>query len=241
MPDVTRAAARSAVVIAMLVAESCSLQNGGSAGGASQDAGPDVTEEASLDAAGPNDGTPVDGSELDVVEAGEDGGDAQPDARPDATIDAGDAGAGMVVTTAILGATADKVSLTDQGLTPDTKLDGTFEITVVGPITALVLLTTNGGGTPAGPHQWDTLVQTDPIPASINSTFTNAGLTPVLGVYDGTTRVNDGNGRISVGAGAHLFTLYASDDGFQKAGQHFRVFACTSATTCFGGPVVAWP
>lgn len=239
---------RIALVLSVTaLAASCALETGGvgvdddgghpSEGGVRTvgDGAPLVRDDdGSTDAPSTVEDAPLDVSK-DVADA------PSADAAVDTGIDAFDAGApGTILTTTVVGTTLDKVSGSDQGLAGDGTADGTFSIAVVGPIDGLILVSTNASGMTSGGSQWDTLVLTDPVPASIGGAFTTGSQTWLLGVYEGTTRVNDAAGRINRGAGVFSFTLYATNNGSQTNGQRYRVYAHAIGGAWKPGPVVQW-
>lgn len=188
-----------------------------------------------------------DGGATGTFDAGAGGGSSEdaapvPTGEPDASADAApvDAGEpGTLPTSRRADTQVDFVGPGDNATTPDGTPDGTMTVTVVGPIDGLILVTTDAAGAPAGGQQWDTLVGADPIPPGFP--FSVGSQTWLVGVYDGTTKLNDANGRISLPAGPRALTLVASPSGFFTTGQHFRLHARNATTgTWSAGPVFTW-
>ncbi|MBK6692117.1 MAG: hypothetical protein IPG50_07925 [Myxococcales bacterium] len=212
---------------------------------------PDATVDAAVDLDAGVD-APADGSvDLDAaVDAGADGS-----VDLDAAVDAGasdaaliddsaasaDAAPGTLTTSATAATQLDLIGPGDIALTPNGQNDGTISAHAVGPITGFILVTTNAAGTPAGGQQWDTITGSETLP-NIGSGFNGAGsATWILGVFEGTTMLNDVNGNVSLTAGAHSLTLVAAPSGYFTAGQYFRLYARGPGGAWTGGPVFLWP
>jgi hypothetical protein len=256
------------LLIVISIGASCGFETGGLGSASTDDAGgpegeldgglEDANDAADTDAAvaiahAGDDALDAEGSPLDAsrdasrdagrdADAGADAAieaDAAADAaaEPDAGVDAGIPG--TITSASVVGTTLDRVSSLDQGLAADGTADGTFALSVIGPIDGLLLITTNGSGMISGNSQWDTLVLGDAVP-SIGNGFTTGSQTWILGVYEGATRINDADGRVALGPGVHALTLYASDNGTQVSGQHFRAHARATDGTWIAGPVMKW-
>ena len=200
---------------------------------ATADAAVDASDDATADAA-------VDASDDASTDASDDAtADAAVDASDDASFDAGPPG--NIPTSNVAATQVDLVSPGDVGITPDGATDGTFEMTVAGPIDGIILVTTDSGGAPASGQQWDTLVGADAVPSGLGFAFSSGGQTWVLGVFEGGVLKNDANGRVSLGPGSHALTLVASTSGYFVSGQHFRLYVHATGGAWSGGPVVTWP
>lgn len=200
-------------------------------------AAPDATVDAAVDLDAGVD-APADGSvDLDAaVDAG-----ASDAALIDDSAASADAAPGTLTTSATAATQLDLIGPGDIALTPNGQNDGTISADVVGPITGFILVTTNAAGTPAGGQQWDTISGSETLP-NIGSGFNGAGsATWILGVFEGTTMLNDVNGNVSLTAGAHSLTLVAAPSGYFTAGQHFRLYARGAGGAWTGGPVFLWP
>lgn len=201
------------------------------------DAANDADVDASADASGDAE---VDGSvDADVDASSDAAADAASDAASDALVDAGPPG--NIPTSNVAATQVDLVSPGDVGISPDGTTDGTFEITVSGPIDGVILVTTDAAGNPANGQQWDTLSGADAIPTGLGFAFSSGSQTWVLGVFEGGVLQNDASGHVSLGAGPHALTLVASSSGYFVTGQHFRLYAHATGGAWAGGPVVTWP
>lgn len=164
-------------------------------------------------------------------------GSSGSDAGNDAAVDAG--APGTIASPAKAAVQKDFVGGGDQAFMPDGTEDGTISARIVGPVDGLILVTTDGAGIPAGGQQWDTIVLDDALP-DIGTGFTTGSQTWCLGVDDAMgNKLNDANGRINLGAGAHDVTLTAAPSGFFNAGQAFRLYARTGGNW-IAGPVFTW-
>jgi hypothetical protein len=135
----------------------------------------------------------------------------------------------------------DMVGRGDSAVHPDGEAEGTFAASLEGPIDGLILVTTDPDGKPCCGQQWDTLVGDDPLP-HIGSGFDGAGSsTWVLGVMEKNQLRNDPNGRIALGPGKHGVLIGASNTGYFRPGQRFRLLVHHPGNPEWGGsPPFVW-
>jgi hypothetical protein len=227
----------------LLTVAACALEVGGvGLPVTSPDSTPDGS--AAADAIAPED----DSASPDLDTGTQPSFDASADAldtgadQGDGTADGSDAALPIVVSSYVIGGIGfDKVGVGDQELDPNFFDDGVFALEVNGPIDGIILVTTNGTGQAQGSYQWDTVVLNDPLP-DIGTGATIGSNTSILGIWDSSDqRVNDNNGRVSLGPGPHALTAYAdSFYGGLVAGQHYIFWVHVVGGDWASGDVFKW-
>jgi hypothetical protein len=120
---------------------------------------------------------------------------------------------------------ADKVKDEGGPIASDGHNDGAMTLTVDGPISGIVLLTVDASGHPEGGQQWDTYIDDQKVPPSINPPFATGGPTWQLGVFEGGKLMNAADGSLRpIAAGKHTLTLYAADSGNFTKTQHLAIY-----------------
>jgi len=138
-----------------------------------------------------------------------------------------------------------KVDLVSSSATPisaDGRMDGVFDATVRGPVSAFVLASTDANGAPAGGSYWETLVGTQTIPSAISG-LSGASTTWDIGVEENGTLplINNADGSIPpLSDGVHQLTIYASNDGGIRTGQYLRLFAIDPSGGVAASPVLVY-
>jgi hypothetical protein len=117
--------------------------------------------------------------------------------------------------------------------TRDGQVDGIFDVTVAGDVTAFVLLSVDANGRPTG-SQWDTIH----VPAAIGGPGNNPSW--ILGVEEHGQLRNLTDGRIPLLTGSHRFKLYGSNNGAFKTGVSFRLFAVAANGDVVSSPILAY-
>ncbi|MBN2191804.1 MAG: glycoside hydrolase family 30 protein, partial [Polyangiaceae bacterium] len=131
---------------------------------------------------------------------------------------------------------ADLVS--DEEPIADGAIDGVFDVSVRGPFTALVLVTADRYGAPSEGQQWDTLVDDQPIPENMGSSYAVGASTWVLGVEEDGVLLNQPDGTLlPLSADVHTLRLYAADSGYFAQGQRFRLYGVTPDGLAVPGPI----
>jgi hypothetical protein len=124
-------------------------------------------------------------------------------------------------------------AVSPKGPTRDGQVDGIFDVTLSGDVTALILLSVDANGRPNG-SQWDTVH----VPASIGAPANNGSW--VLGVEEHGQLRNLPDGRIPLLSGSHSFKLFASNNGWFKPGVSFRLYAVGANGDTVSSPIVAY-
>jgi len=164
-----------------------------------------------------------------------------------ATLSQADAGAVDTVATIIsmgVAETSLHVDLTgklDNGVAPDGVLDGAFQMTVTGPLSALILVTTDASGTTCCGQQWDTIVGAGQFPPELVSPATQGSGTWALVVYENGVLLNSSTGSLqTIASGTHNLNIYASNSNYFSAGQHFRVWGLGASGEWVQGPTIVY-
>jgi hypothetical protein len=135
----------------------------------------------------------------------------------------------------------DLASQRDNGVTPDGASDGAFQLTVIGPLSALILVTTDASGTTCCGQQWDTLVGSEQFPPQLNSPATQGSGTWALVVYEGGMLLNSADGSLqTIASGTHSLNLYGSNSNYFIEGQYFRAYGIGTSGQWVEGPVTAY-
>lgn len=120
----------------------------------------------------------------------------------------------------------DKVTGEDGPIATDGAKDGAIALTIDGPVSALMVLTTDKDGKPEGGQQWDTYVKGQKAPAAAKPAYEDGDSTWQVGVFENGKLVNDKTGALTpLAAGPHTLTLYCADSGYFTKDNHFVVFA----------------
>lgn len=164
--------------------------------------------------------------------------DGDVDAMSDAGVD-GDAAVPVIVSTIKAPTAVDRVGMDFGAPVPDGEDDATVIAVIEGAFDGLTWVSTDADGV-ASPssHQWDTLVDADPLP-DVATGYLFGSQTWTIAVADGTTLLNDADGRVSVPAGTHTLTLSIEATSMMSTGQHFRLYARGSGVWV-AGPVFVW-
>ena len=135
----------------------------------------------------------------------------------------------------------DFASKLDNGVAPDGALDGAFQLTVTGPLSALILVTTDASGTTCCGQQWDTIVGSGQFPPELKSYATQGSGTWALVVYESGVLLNSSNGSLqTIASGTHKLTIYGSNSNYFNAGQYFRAYGIGTLEQWVEGPVIAY-
>lgn len=106
----------------------------------------------------------------------------------------------------------DKTAGQDGALVNDSADDGVVAVTVDGPLTALAIVTVDANGPPDNLNHWDTIVESQPMPAGWRCSRSKGEETWQLGVEERGRMLNAPNGALTpVGPGPHQLTLYLGD------------------------------
>jgi len=135
----------------------------------------------------------------------------------------------------------DRVSPADGPIATDGHNDAAFDLTVVGPVVGLSLITTDAAGTSQGNQIWDTTVGSAPVPAEIGVSFSRGSQTWQVGVFEDGVLLNQADGSLPRLEGVHRLRLYAADSGYFVPGQHFRLIGHLPDGTLGPGPVFVYP
>lgn len=130
----------------------------------------------------------------------------------------------------------DKIGPSDGNLKPDGKMDVTFDLTIKGPVIAILVDSADDDK-----WQWDTYTKLNDIPADMKAFAPGGALTGAIGVYEGDKLLNNEDGSFGLKDDAeHKLTIYIADTGAFVAGAKFKVYAETADHKVLQGPTVTF-
>lgn len=130
----------------------------------------------------------------------------------------------------------DKVGGADGQLTPDGKMDAAFDVTIRGPIIA-ILVDSEGDAA----WQWDTYVGIQEVPVQMKALAPKGAMTGGIGVFENDKSINKADGSFAIeDNNEHHLTIYIADTGAFTPGSGFRLYAETPDHKIVEGPVAKY-
>lgn len=119
---------------------------------------------------------------------------------------------------------------------PDGKNDAAFDVTVKGPLIALLIDAADDST-----WQWDTYTGTNDIPAAMKPFAPGGSQTGDLGIFEGDKLLNAADGSFKLDDDKeHKLTIYIVDTGAFSAGAKFKILGETPDHKVIEGPTITY-
>lgn len=127
----------------------------------------------------------------------------------------------------------DMVGPADGALKPDGHPDAAFDVTLRGPIIALLVDSENDNS-----WQWDTYTGLQTVPVEMQALAPKGSMTGGIGVFENGKPINDPNGGLLIDdEKEHHLVIYIADNGAFQAGSSFKIYGETKDHKIVHGPV----
>lgn len=130
----------------------------------------------------------------------------------------------------------DKIGPANGQLKPDGKNDAAFDVTLRGPVVALLI-----DAADESQWQWDTYTGTSDVPVAMKAFAPGGAMTGEIGVFENDKALNNADGSCQIkDAAEHHLVVYVADTGAFTPGAKFKILAETPDHKVIEGPTLTY-